>query len=958
MRHGVKTIVAVWAGVGLIASALVAVATAHAAAATGDGSKGPVGWDVYRRLDELPTVPIGVKTRQFSSFDRSGGNGDLLHTLGRTPSGGYVLAQHDGPGEVDSIYMSSNGGDVTQTGNIHIVLDGKEVLNAFEQDVVDGKVGAPFLFPLVANASQSSGGTIIAVPMPYRQSMLVWTDNDPIFYHVTYRAFQDAVGVNTFDPSDPATDVINQLKAAGTADPKPPMAGVTTETHALTLPPGESMTLADTHGPGVLTALRLHLPQLVSPPKPSDVDDDGRAFGFDNPGYSEFTVKIDPNNQGVRLTRRLGASIGHQAANIFVDGQQVASWVPLPEQSACLWANQSVDLTASVTAGKEQITIRNAFTSSDADFNEFTYWVDSIVGGRLIPTDIVDVGPNHTAEETAHGYTIVWQTWEGERSFCYPTTLGDPAAFAASSEVLSHVRLRIDFDGTQTVDAPLGEFFGTGLEFNPVRSLMVGVDTDTHWLSAWWPMPYRARATVSLYNGSQQALTAGETEVTSADSAGVAQDLGPDGQAGYFHATAHLGHTTPGQDHVFLKTGGSGKFVGVSTTMSGDAGFPHRSFLEGDERVYVDGAQSPQMHGTGSEEFYGGGWYFNLGPFSNPLNGNTAQIGGGEIGCDTDCFSAYRLMLADAVPWGSSILFGIEHGGTDDVPATYGSTAYWYGRSQVTLLATDALQIGDSASEQAHGYSSPDPGQVTTLTTTYEGNDTTPRPVTSTLRATGAPISFQVIVTPHNHGVQLRRMSDQRSGGQSAEVLVDGQDAGVWRQPLANDEHRWLDDFFALPAALTAGKSILTIRLVPEAGAPSWSAARYSVQTEIRPRHDTGPPSKVTGVTATAVVRSSIAVSWQPARDNVGVDHYEVFASRNAAFALGPQTLVGNTASTSLTLDNLGLRNKWYLRVRAVDGSGNAGDASWAASAAPGDARRIEAEPVRRPAEELRPSQP
>src|SRR5215471_12357048 len=118
MWHGVKPILAAWAGVCVIASALVAVAASHDAAASGVPSKGPVGWDVYRQLDELPTVPIGVKTKQFSSFDRGGGNLDYLHTLGRTASGGYVLAQHDGPGEVDSIYMSSDGGDVTQTGNI------------------------------------------------------------------------------------------------------------------------------------------------------------------------------------------------------------------------------------------------------------------------------------------------------------------------------------------------------------------------------------------------------------------------------------------------------------------------------------------------------------------------------------------------------------------------------------------------------------------------------------------------------------------------------------------------------------------------------------------------------------------------------------------------------------------------------------------------------------------------
>ncbi len=33
-------------------------------------------------------------------------------------------------------------------------------------------------------------------------------------------------------------------------------------------------------------------------------------------------------------------------------------------------------------------------------------------------------------------------------------------------------------------------------------------------------------------------------------------------------------------------------------------------FLEGDERVFVDGQESPHIYGTGTEDFYESGWYF------------------------------------------------------------------------------------------------------------------------------------------------------------------------------------------------------------------------------------------------------------------------------------------------------------------------------------------------------------
>ena len=44
--------------------------------------------------------------------------------------------------------------------------------------------------------------------------------------------------------------------------------------------------------------------------------------------------------------------------------------------------------------------------------------------------------------------------------------------------------------------------------------------------------------------------------------------------------------------------------------------------LEGDERVFIDDlGVNPQIHGTGTEDMYNGGWYFSLGQFSLPVHG-------------------------------------------------------------------------------------------------------------------------------------------------------------------------------------------------------------------------------------------------------------------------------------------------------------------------------------------------
>src|SRR5262249_46410637 len=146
------------------------------------------------------------------------------------------------------------------------------------------------------------------------------------------------------------------------------------------------------------------------------VTDDGRVFRAN--GFSEFSAKIDPANEGVKLTRRLDTVAGHQRADVLVEGIKVGEWTPLDATPFSQWADQTVDLPASATAGKSTITIRNAFVSADRDFNEFRYALDSIVPGNPIRTDTIDVGDGD-ASEAAHGYRIEQQAWSGKVTYGY-----------------------------------------------------------------------------------------------------------------------------------------------------------------------------------------------------------------------------------------------------------------------------------------------------------------------------------------------------------------------------------------------------------------------------------------------------------------------------------------------------------------------------------------------------------
>lgn len=633
-----------------------------------------VGWDTYRRLDLLPYLDAGSQTLQVSSFDRSGGDFDLS-TGNRNGSGGClapggvgcVIAEDRGAGEIDSIWLTRDGGNVSAIGNIRIELDGQTVVDTPLQSLVNGELGPPFVYPLVANAAQSPGGTYIKVPMPYRQSMRVSVASHLEYYHVDYRQFPNADGVSTFSPSDPALDVLDTLRAAGTVDPKPAATTTAHSNRVIELAGGAEETIAEPTGPGSISALRLQLP-------------------------------------------------------------------------------------------------------------------------------------------------------------------------APADQPLTGLRLRIEFDGRTMVDSPLGEFFGAGLGANTVRSLMFATTPQPDGrlvLSDWWPMPFTNSARVTLINTGAGTVSGIDSDVATTPDPRWAAAL-TSGRAGYFTARSHAAPTAAGQDWLFAEEQGHGKFVGVSQTIRGqrtktafsdDAPY----FLEGAERVYTDGAASPQWYGTGTEDLYEGGWYFKGGThFSDPLNGQPDQRTA-TGGCADYCVAVYRIMLGDAIGYHSALRFGIEHGKRNMVQPDYSSTAFLYTQPDNSITGTDDVNPTDPVNRALHGYTDSDATDQL-LVSEYEGTQDN-LPVVGSVRSTEGVIMFHVQIDPANHGVLLRRTSDQALGFQSVDVAVDGVPIGTWLQPRSNAFHRWLDDTHLMPQSATAGKAQLTITLAPTAGAPPWTASRYHVDT-------------------------------------------------------------------------------------------------------------------------------
>jgi hypothetical protein len=403
-----------------------------------------------------------------------------------------------------------------------------------------------------------------------------------------------------------------------------------------------------------------------------------------------------------------------------------------------------------------------------------------------------------------------------------------------TDQLLAGLRLQIEFDGRTMVDSPLGEFFGAGLGTNTVRSLMFAAipqPSGSLSLSEWWPMPFARTAHITLVNTTPNPVPGIDSDVVTTPDPQWAPALS-NGRVGYFTARSHAGPTTLGQDWLFADEPGHGKFVGVSHTIRGsriktafsdDAPY----FLEGAERVYTDGSRSPQWYGTGTEDFYEGGWYFKNGThFSDPFTGQPDQRTEAG-GCADYCLATYRLMLADAIGYHSAIRFGIEHGKRNMVQPDYSSTAFLYTQPNDTTTRSDEITPSEPVSRILHIYTDADAADQI-LISTYEGNDDA-RPIAGLVRTTHAAISFIAQIRPDNHGVLLRRTSDQATGYQSADVAIDGVPAGNWLQPRSNPFHRWLDDTYLVPESLTAGKDRITVTLTPIPSAPPWTASRYHV---------------------------------------------------------------------------------------------------------------------------------
>jgi hypothetical protein len=241
------------------------------------------------------------------------------------------------------------------------------------------------------------------------------------------------------------------------------------------------------------------------------------------------------------------------------------------------------------------------------------------------------------------------------------------------------VRLRVYYDGKKTpsVDVPLGDFFGVGHGYDRnVDSMMVRDSSFGRARNSYWPMPFRRSCRIAVTDEGDRPVTMFYYHVDWQRHASLPPDTA------YLHAYYRQERpAVRGKNYEFVSIQGSGHYVGtVLNVIQSQVGW----FGEGDDLFYVDGAEHPQIVGTGTEDYVNEAWGLRAG---GGLWSGTPVAEGEQVGAR---LTGYRWHVPDPVPFTKSLWAGIEHAGWtynadgslrsafEERPDFFSSAAFWY----------------------------------------------------------------------------------------------------------------------------------------------------------------------------------------------------------------------------------------------------------------------------------------
>ena len=227
------------------------------------------------------------------------------------------------------------------------------------------------------------------------------------------------------------------------------------------------------------------------------------------------------------------------------------------------------------------------------------------------------------------------------------------------------IRCYWDDEKEPSVEVPVSDFFGMGFgRWKDFISLPLNMTSGGY--NCYWPMPFHRSALITVENRGKVPVTNFYYNIDIRTYDKLPQTTL------YFHAQYRQVRTEKGVPVTLLETTGRGHYVGTLLSMQPERG-SSLSYLEGDERIFIDGEVLPSIIGTGTEDYFSSGWYYDTGEYGAPYHGVTVKD---EI---NGKINTYRWHIEDPIPFKKSLKFQIEHGGTNDMHGVeYTSVAFWY----------------------------------------------------------------------------------------------------------------------------------------------------------------------------------------------------------------------------------------------------------------------------------------
>jgi len=239
--------------------------------------------------------------------------------------------------------------------------------------------------------------------------------------------------------------------------------------------------------------------------------------------------------------------------------------------------------------------------------------------------------------------------------------------------------IRMYWDGNTypSVEAPLGAFFGQGWDeyYTYTSYALSAAPVGGKSVTSYFQMPFSKGARIEIENQTGRVLNYFYYYIDYVETKSLPKN------AGRFHAWYNrkiLGavngkpHNRDGTDnYVFADIRGTGHFVGINYYVQS----PNTAWYgEGDDMWYIDGAVTPSLKGTGTEDFFNTAWcpkeVYCTPYFGYPrVNNNIGWLG------RTHC---YRYFIQDPVYFNTALKGTIEHGAGNNMTLDIATVAYWY----------------------------------------------------------------------------------------------------------------------------------------------------------------------------------------------------------------------------------------------------------------------------------------